>query len=303
MGATVWRRTPRIASNFESDAFLPHTTLVSTETLAAHLGTWVVVDCCFDLKNEERGHEEYLARHIPGAVYVSLSKDLAGARAEGTGRHPLPTPERLAEVFGRLGIGDSSQVVGYDLDSGMLASRFWWSLKYLGHEAAAVLDGGLTKWLREGRPTRSGRESNAPATFTPRPRPAVQVGVEDVAANLSTGRRLLVDARGPERFEGRSEPIDRVAGHIPGARNRYYQRNLADDGTMLAPETLRRTYQELLDGRAPGEIVMYCGSGVSACHNLLAMEHAGLPGAALFVGSWSQWSADPSRPIETGPAK
>jgi thiosulfate/3-mercaptopyruvate sulfurtransferase len=282
---------------------MPYTTLVSTDALAANLGGWIVVDCCFDLKNEERGHEEYLARHIPGAMYVSLSKDLAGARGEGTGRHPLPTPGKLAEVFGRLGIGDASQVVAYDQDSGVMASRLWWCLRYLGHESVAVLDGGLTKWLREGRPTHAGRESNPPATFTPRPQPALQVGVDDIIADLQAQRRLLVDARSPERFEGRSEPIDRVAGHIPGARNSYYQCNLASDGTMLAPDALRETYQALLGRRAPTEVVMYCGSGVTACHNLLAMAHAGLPGAALFVGSWSQWSSDPERPIETGPAE
>ena len=282
---------------------MPHTTLVSTDLLAANLDTWVVVDCRYDLKNEERGREDYLVEHIPGAQYVSLSHDLAGVRGEGTGRHPLPTDDALAGLFGRLGIGDAIQVVAYDYDTGMTASRLWWSLRYLGHDAVAVLDGGFAKWMGEGRPTRAGQETHARATFTPRPRPELRADVRDVEAELGARRRLLVDARGPERFEGSSEPIDRVAGHIPGARNRYYHSNLAVDCTMLPPETLRESYQRLLDGRTPTDVVMYCGSGVSACHNLLAMEHAGMPGAALYVGSWSQWSADPGRPIETGPAR
>jgi thiosulfate/3-mercaptopyruvate sulfurtransferase len=281
---------------------MAYTTLVSTDALAANLGTWVVVDCRFDLQDTERGRAEYLAGHIPGAVYASLNTDLSGPIVDGAGRHPLPTREALAALFGRLGIDGTRQVVTYDYDTSMMASRLWWSLRYLGHEAVAVLDGGLAKWNREGWPLRAGVESNPPATFTMKPPLVSQSTLDEVVANQSTGRRLLVDARAPDRFEGRSETIDRVAGHIPGAANHYYQWNLASDGTMLPPDALRERYRALLGGRAPDEVVMYCGSGVSACVNLLAMEHAGLGGSPLYVGSWSQWSADPTRPIETGPA-
>jgi len=281
---------------------MAYTTLVSTETLAANPGTWVIVDCRFDLQDTERGRAEYLAGHIPGAVYASLHTDLSGPIVDGAGRHPLPTPEALAALFGRLGIDGTRQVVTYDYDTSMMASRLWWSLRSLGHEAVAVLDGGLAKWNREGWPLRAGAESNAPTTFVAKPPLVSSSSLEEVAANLSTGRRLLVDARAPDRFEGRSETIDRVAGHIPGAANHYYQWNLASDGTMLPPDALRDRYRALLGSRAPADVVMYCGSGVSACVNLLAMEHAGLGGSTLYVGSWSQWSADPTRPIETGSA-
>src|SRR5688572_12006956 len=286
---------------------MTHATLVSTELLASHLDDWAIVDCRFDLQREEWGREEYRAGHIPGAVYASLNDDLSSARTGTNGRHPLPSVDVLAATFGRLGINGAidaaTQVVVYDQDSGLFASRLWWSLRYLGHDAVALLDGGWAKWVREGRPTRRGDESRRPAVFAPAPRPDLRVGIEDVIARVRDPHSILVDARGPDRFEGRSETIDPVAGHIPGATNHFYKSNLADDGTMLPPDALRRNFAQLLGGRAPDEVVMYCGSGVSACHNLLAMEHAGLSGAKLYPGSWSEWSSDPARPIETGPAK
>lgn len=282
---------------------MTYTTLVSTELLASHPDQWAIVDCRFDLQREEAGREQYRAGHIPGAVYASLNDDLSATRTGTNGRHPLPSVDALAAAFGRFGIDRATQVVVYDQDSGLFASRLWWSLRYLGHDAVALLDGGWAKWVREGRPTRQGDESRRPAAFVPAPRPELRVGIDDVIARLNDPRALLVDARGPDRFEGRSETIDPVAGHIPGATNHFYKSNVADDGTMLPPDSLRENFGRLLGGRPPGEAVMYCGSGVSACHNLLAMEHAGLRGAKLYPGSWSEWSSDPARPIETGPPK
>jgi thiosulfate/3-mercaptopyruvate sulfurtransferase len=278
-------------------------TIVSTDTLADHLGDWVVVDCRFDLSNEQWGRQQYEEAHIPGAVYASLNDDLAGPRTGSNGRHPLPSVDALAATFSRLGIANGVQVVVYDQDAGLHASRMWWSLKYLGHAAVALLDGGWAKWIAEGRPTVSGSESRPATTFTPAVRPEMRVSIEDVQRRMADARTLLVDARGPERFEGKSETIDKVAGHIPGAQNHFYKWNLGDDGTMRSPAELRARFAALLDGRATKDMVMYCGSGVSACHNLLAMEHAGLTGTPLYAGSWSEWSADPSRPMETGPAR
>ena len=271
--------------------------------MAAHLDRWAVVDARFDLQDERWGRAQYRTAHIPGAVYVSLNEDLAGARTGLNGRHPLPSVDALASTFSRLGIAPGTQVVVYDQDAGLFASRVWWSLRYLGHDAVALLDGGWPKWQREGRPTRHGDETRRPEAFVPQPRPDMRVDVEHVMAHLDDPRAVLIDARGPDRFEGRNETLDRVAGHIPGARNVFYRSNLGGDGTMLPPGELRRKYEEALAGRAPEQAVMYCGSGVSACLNLLAMEHAGLPGTKLYVGSWSEWSSDPSRPVETGPSE
>jgi len=280
-----------------------HTTLVSTDLLASHLGDWAVIDCRFDLQDEHWGREQYRQAHVPGAVYVSLNDDLSAPPTGMNGRHPLPSIADLTSLFGRLGIDRSTQVIAYDQDAGSYASRLWWSLRYLGHHAVAVLDGGWAKWVREARPVRSGDESRKPAAFTAAPRPASRVDLDDVSAHLTDGTRRLVDARAPERFEGRTETIDRVAGHIPGAMNHFFKQNLDADGTMLPAQRLRENFERLLGPTSPADAVMYCGSGVTACHNLLALEHAGLHGARLYVGSWSEWSSDPSRPIETGPPR
>jgi thiosulfate/3-mercaptopyruvate sulfurtransferase len=282
---------------------MTYRTLISADTLAAHLRErWVIVDCRYDLQNESWGRDQYRAAHVPGAVHVSLTEDLAGARTGTNGRHPIPAVEALAETFGRLGIAKDVQVIVYDQDSGMYASRMWWSLRYLGHDDVALLDGGWARWVREGRPTSSGDETRPRAVFEPAPRPRMRLGVAEVEAHLLDGSMLLVDARAPERFEGRTETIDRAAGHIPGAVNRFFKTNLGDNGTLLAPEALRQAFGAVLNGRDPSEVVMYCGSGVTACHNLHAMEHAGLSGARLYAGSWSEWSADPTRPTEKGPS-
>jgi thiosulfate/3-mercaptopyruvate sulfurtransferase len=281
-----------------------HTTIVSTDTLATQLGgEWVVVDCRFDLQDERWGHEQYRAAHIPGAMYASLSHDMAGPKSGVNGRHPLPSLDALNAAFGRLGIARGTQVVAYDQDSGMYASRLWWLLRYAGHDAVAVLDGGWAKWNREGRPVRSGEESRSPTTFTAVPRAEMRMDVDDVARQLGNAGTLLIDARAPERYEGRTEPIDRVPGHIPGAANHHYRSNAGDDFTLLPPQQLREQFVRVLGEHTPAEAVMYCGSGVTACHNLLAMTHAGLPGARLYAGSWSEWSSDPARPIEKGPAR
>lgn len=283
---------------------MTYTTLVSTEILASNLdSSWTIVDCRFNLADDAWGRTEYRTSHIPGAVYASLNDDLAAERTGRNGRHPVPSVESLAATFGRLGIGNGTQVVVYDQDSGLYASRLWWSLRYLGHSSVALLDGGWAKWVREGHPTRSGDESRGVRTFKPAARPELLVGLTEVTARTGDPNTLLIDARGPDRFEGRSETIDTVAGHIPGATNHFYKWNLADDGTMLPPDKLRENYTRLLDGRSPDQAVMYCGSGVSACHNLLSMEHAGLTGTPLYPGSWSEWSSDPARQIETGPAR
>jgi thiosulfate/3-mercaptopyruvate sulfurtransferase len=279
------------------------TTIVSTDTLATELGReWLVVDCRFDLQNEQWGRDQYLAAHIPGAVYASLSHDMAGAKTGTNGRHPLPAIDALSATLGHLGITRGTQVVAYDQDSGMYASRLWWLLRYAGHDAVAVLDGGWARWIREGRPTRSGEETRTTAVFVAAPRPEMRIDVDEVNAQLGNAKTLLVDARAPERYEGQSEPIDRVPGHIPGAVNHHYRLNAAEDFRLLPPETLRETFLEVLGSHEPSQAVMYCGSGVTACHNLLAMTHAGLPGARLYAGSWSEWSADPARSVATGPA-
>jgi thiosulfate/3-mercaptopyruvate sulfurtransferase len=282
---------------------VPYRTLISTDVLATHLDEgWVIVDCRYDLQDESWGRDQYRTAHIPGAVYASLSEDLSAHRTGRNGRHPLPSIEALAETMGRLGISRGAQVIAYDQDTGMYASRLWWSLRYLGHDAVALLDGGWSKWTREGRPATAGDDRRTPSVFMPKPRPETRLTVDEVGRHLGDQSILLIDARSPERFEGRAEPIDRAAGHIPGAVNHFFKTNLGDDGTMLPAETLRRTFVDLLSGRDPSDVVMYCGSGVTACHNLVALEHAGFPGARLYPGSWSEWSADPARPTEKGPS-
>lgn len=283
---------------------MAHTTLVDTGTLAAHLdGGWAILDCRFDLADERWGRTQYLASHIPGAIYVSLAHDLSAPPDGRNGRHPLPTPDAMAALFGRLGIGADTQAVIYDQDNGMYASRLWWMLRYMGHDAGAVLDGGWAKWIGEARPVRGGDEQRATVPFVGKPAAGTRATADEVAALANRNDVLLVDARAPERFEGRSDTIDRVAGHIPGAVNHFFKTNVAADGTMLPTDVLRARFEALLDGRTPADVVMYCGSGVTACQNLLAMSHVGLGGAKLFPGSWSEWSSDPARPIETGPAR
>jgi thiosulfate/3-mercaptopyruvate sulfurtransferase len=278
-------------------------TLISPNELAPHIADegWAVVDCRFDLADTVKGEQEYLESHIPGARYAHLDRDLSGAKTGSNGRHPLPTAEQMRDRFGALGIGPKSQIVAYDADSGMYAARLWWMLRYMGHDAVAVLDGGFARWMREGHPVRGGREQWRSATFVGAARESWTLDAEAVLRGLEDAARTLVDARAAPRFRGENETLDKTAGHIPGARNYFFQRNLTEDKTFKRPEELRQQWQASLGTAGPEHAVMYCGSGVTACHNLLALEHAGLGGARLYPGSWSEWSSDATRPIETGP--
>jgi thiosulfate/3-mercaptopyruvate sulfurtransferase len=281
-------------------------TLISTKMLASHLQdpAVVVIDCRFKLDDDRWGGHEYTSRHIPGAVYAHLNDDLSGPRTGTNGRHPLPDPLVLADTLGRLGVGDTGgtrvQVVAYDQDNGMFASRLWWLLRWLGHDAVAVLDGGFATWVAESQPTRSGVEKNLRREFRAVPRSDLVVDARQVSTMLESPDWHLLDARAPERYRGETEPIDKTPGHIPGAVNHFFQWNVNEQGTFRTPAELRdRLRQSFGDARAD-RIVCYCGSGVTACQNLLAMEHAEMPGAKLYPGSWSEWSADPARPVERG---
>lgn len=283
---------------------MPHSTLVEVATLRAHLdrGDWCIVDCRFSLADPDAGLRAYAAGHLPGAVYAHLERDPSGPVTPVSGRHPLPEVGRLAERLSAWGIDESVQVVAYDDAGGAMAARLWWLLRWLGHRAVALLDGGWQAWCAAGAPV-SDRPVGRPATrFRPRPSDGAWLDAAQVQRGLSRGEVLLLDARSEARFRGDEEPIDPVAGHVPGAGNRPYTRNLGADGRFRAPSDLRAELQAELGGRAPGAVVHMCGSGVTACHNLLAMEIAGLSGSRLYPGSWSEWIRDPNRPIATGPA-
>ncbi len=278
-------------------------TLVDVATLAAALGDprLRIVDCRFDLGDPDAGAARYRREHLPGAVYAHLDADLSGPRTPWTGRHPLPEPEALAATLGRLGIDAGMRVVAYDDSGGIYAARLWWLLRWLGHPAVAVLDGGLAAWRAAGQPLTAAVATPAALSFEAAPRAAGQVSADEVAALLARDECLLLDARSAERYEGRVEPLDPRAGHVPGARNHHYARNLGADGRFQAPAALRAMFAPLLGARAPAAVVSMCGSGVTACHTLLALEIAGLPGARLYPGSWSEWCRDPARPVATGP--
>lgn len=278
------------------------TTLIDPATLAAHLDDprWVVLDARFDLAAPEKGETLYREGHIPGARYVSLDAHLSGEKSGTNGRHPLPAPEVAAARFGALGIGPGTQVVIYDADMGMFAARGWWMLRWLGHQAVAVLDGGLAAWQRAGLPVTTAQAPWTPVRFEAQLADDRRVPAADVEAHLGEAARILVDARANDRFRGENETLDPLAGHIPGAVNRFYQLNLTPEKTFKTPEALRAEWAAICGGTDASRVVMYCGSGVTACHNLLALEHAGLSGARLFPGSWSEWCAVPGRPRATG---
>jgi thiosulfate/3-mercaptopyruvate sulfurtransferase len=280
--------------------------LVGVDTLARHLDDpgWVVVDARFSLADPAAGERAYRAGHVPGAVYAHLDRDLSGPVVPGrTGRHPLPDPERLAATFGRLGIGPDSRVVAYDdAGGGLAAARVWWLLDWLGHEAAAVLDGGWAAWTAAGLPTRAGDEQRAARTFVGLPRPARLADAAAVAALAQDPRGRVLDARSAERFRGENETIDPVAGRIPGARSAPYTENLGPDGRFLPPAALADRYRQLLGDVEPGRVAAYCGSGVTAAQELLALRLAGFGAARLYAGSWSEWITDPARPVARGPA-
>jgi thiosulfate/3-mercaptopyruvate sulfurtransferase len=282
-------------------AAMTYSTLISTEALAAHLDdpAFVVVDCRHDLADPSAGERAYRAGHVPGARFMHLDRDLSGARTGRNGRHPLPAVDALAGVFGRAGIDAARQVVAYDQSTGAWASRLWWLLRWLGHDAVAVLDGGLDRWRAQGRAVTAETRPPHPARFVPKP-PAATASAEEILGHLNDGALLVIDARGAERYRGDVEPVDPVAGHIPGARNRPYSENLARDGRFKPPEALGSEFRALLGETPASAVVHQCGSGVSACHNALAMAIAGLSGSRLYPGSWSEWVADPARPVARG---
>jgi len=283
---------------------MAYSTLIAPEALAPHLGdpAWAIVDCRFALEDTGWGERAYAVAHIPGAVYAHLDRDLSGIKTGRNGRHPLPTREIVAGTFSRLGIDEATQVVAYSAQTDMFSARLWWMLRWLGHDRAAVLDGGFDRWTAEGRPVRAGLEARTPRTFTARERPGMLVEGAAVAKLLGNEQWRLVDARAPERYRGEIEPLDARAGHIPGAVDFPYRQTVNGSGNLLSREELRRAFESVMAGVAPNQVVCYCGSGVSACQDLLALEHAGLTGAKLYAGSWSEWSSDPARPIEVGEA-
>ena len=271
------------------------TTLIDGANLAAHLADpdWVIVDCRFRLDDTEFGRREYAAGHIPGAIYAHLDEVLCNPPTTDNGRHPLPPPDVLIERFGRLGIDSHQQVVVYDDRNGMIAARLWWLLRYLGHDAVAVLDGGWPAWLEAGQRLCKGVEKNESVQFRGTPRTEWVALAADVPKAT-----LLVDSRAPERYRGEVEPIDPIAGHIPRAVNYFYQQSWSENGRYLPQAQIRQQMQAVLGETNPDEAVFYCGSGVSACVNLLSLTYAGLGNGRLYAGSWSDWITDVARPIQ-----
>jgi thiosulfate/3-mercaptopyruvate sulfurtransferase len=263
---------------------------------------WAILDCRFDLARPEWGERVYASAHIPHALYAHLERDLSDPVTPATGRHPLPNPADWARTLGRWGIDRNIQVVAYDQGSGAYAARLWWLMRWAGHTRVAVLDGGYAAWLAAGLPVSAKVESRAARTFATRAAELATVAAEALLPALKRREILLVDARAADRFAGANESIDRVAGHIPGAINQPFTANLDGDGHFLPAALLARRWQALLGARAASELVSMCGSGVTACHNLLALEIAGLSGARLYPGSWSEWIRDPARPIARGAA-
>jgi thiosulfate/3-mercaptopyruvate sulfurtransferase len=296
--------------------------LIDARSLARCLGTCVLLDCRFDLTDPDAGRKAYRDGHIPGARYVDLNRDLAGPITVDSGRHPLPSPAALARRFGELGISAGVQVVVYDAANGSFAARAWWLLRWIGHARVTVLDGGFAGWVAAGGAIESGDDTGSagplsaepPAAGPPaagQPRSEALTPTVDATAVVSTSElrdalrdpgRRLIDARAAERYAGTVEPIDPVAGHVPGAVNHPFTGNLAPDGRFLPADELRDRWLKSLGGAAPSDLILMCGSGVTACHNLLAMELAGLPGAKLYAGSWSEWIRDPAHPVARGPA-
>jgi len=282
-----------------------YTTLIEAAALAPHTGDadWVIVDCRHDLVNLAAGREAYTAGHLPGAVFADMEHELSGQKrdADGAfrGRHPLPEKDAFIELLRSWGVNEGTQVVAYDAHGGMFAARLWWMLRWIGHEAVAVLDGGVPAWQSAGLPLSTDvLAARSRGTIAAREPLVTTVDVNMVLQNVEHGGRQVVDARAPDRFRGENETIDPVGGHIPGAKNRFFKDNLQPDGRFKTPDQLKEELGVVVGD--PQKAIMQCGSGVTACHNLLALEVAGLPGAALYPGSWSEWSADAARPVATG---
>jgi thiosulfate/3-mercaptopyruvate sulfurtransferase len=287
-----------------------HTTLIDAATLAPHIDdpAWVILDCRHDLVNLAAGRDAYAAGHLPLAQFADVESALSGAKripqADGSdgafrGRHPLPERAAFIAQLRAWGIDDATQVVAYDAHGGMFAARLWWMLRWVGHGAVTVLDGGLPAWQAAGHALSTAVPApRARGTIALREARVATVDVDTVLANVESGGRTVVDARAPDRFRGENETIDPVGGHIPGAKNRFFKDNLQADGRFKAPDQLKAELTAAVGD--PAQAIMQCGSGVTACHNLLALEVAGMPGALLYPGSWSEWSADPARPVATG---
>jgi len=274
------------------------TTLVSPAELAAHRDdpAWIVFDCRHDLADTETGRRAYSKSHIPGARFVHLDEDLSAPKTGANGRHPLPDVQKFCQRLAALGMRNGMQAVAYDASGGFFAARLWWMLRWVGHTQAAVLDGGWDAWLAAGAPVdaqlpapRAGNFSGAALD--------IAVDAQFILGTLGAAKNLIIDARSADRFRGENETLDPVGGHIPGALNRFFKNNLAADGHFKPAAELRDEYAQLLGGAVPDQVVHQCGSGVTACHNLLAMEVAGLPGSRLYPGSWSEWCSDPRRPV------
>ena len=278
------------------------TLLVTTGELARHLEDpdWVVIDTRHDLTNPDVGPRAYAQGHIPGAYFMHVDHDLAGPRNGTNGRHPLPDLDEFAAKLNERGVGLGKQVVVYDDLAGNYAVRLWWMLRWLGHDKVALLDGGYPLWVQEGRPVTQAVPAPRKGSFVPRPHLGDAVDVHYVRRFSESPDVKLVDARAAERFTGKHEAIDPVAGHVPGAINRFWKDNLEADGRFKAAHQLRGEFERLLAGTRAENVVHLCGSGVTACHNVFAMELAGLPGSKLYPGSWSEWVADPSRAVATG---
>ena len=277
--------------------------LVSCDWLAAHASDpdLRIADTRWSLIEKGKGRNAYREGHVPGAVFLDVDTDLAAPRGQGPGRHPLPTAEAFAAAMSRAGIGADTHVVAYDFGDASTAARLWWLLRYFGHERASVLDGGMARWVAEGRPVERHEPSIAPATFAAVPHPGMVVDAAAVERMRTTPRSLVIDVRMPERYEGRHEPIDPVAGHVPGARNRPYPTNVSSttDPRFLPPGELRRAFEGIGAGGAE-RIACYCGSGVNACQTVFALELAGFRNALLYEGSWSDWCSEPARAVATG---
>jgi len=275
-------------------------TLISTADLASLLtnpaADVLVLDCRFSLAAPDAGQQAYEQGHIPGAVYAHLDRDLSGPKTGLNGRHPLPSPEAFEATLQRWGLQSSTEVIAYDESGGMFAARVWWMLRWMGHAQVRVLDGGWPQWLAQGGAVSTDPASRAPSTLSWRSHDETLTRIDFVQSHLGNRDVMqLVDARAPDRFRGENETLDPVGGHIPGAINRFFQLNLGGDGCFKSPSTLRQEFATLLGTQAVNTVVHQCGSGVTACHNLLAMEHAGLNGSRLYAGSWSEWCADLGR--------
>ncbi|MDH3639597.1 MAG: sulfurtransferase [Gammaproteobacteria bacterium] len=278
---------------------MAHTTLITAEELAQNLddSSWVIFDCRFSLANVDRGERSYNKSHIPGAYYAHLDRDLCSPKTPELGRHPLPDPEEFAAWLGQRGVTGTTQVVAYDDAGAAIAGRLWWMLRWLGHDNVAVLDGGWRAWQDGEFPADSTTPELREEEFTASPRRDLWLDTDQVVATMNGGRDLIVDARAPERYAGILEPLDPVAGHVPGAVNLPFAGNLDGEGRFLTKDKLKKRLRDFLKGISAESVVNMCGSGVTACQNILAMEHAGLKGSRLYVGSWSAWISNGSRPI------